>query len=54
MDREEAYNIIKKFIDSELICEYDDPVWNPETYKAIHVLLDEYKQMMEELRHENN
>ena len=47
MDRKEAYDIVKDFIDGNLIGAWDDPVWNEKAYEAIFVLLEEYKKMMD-------
>ena len=41
------YENLKQWIDGNLICEYDDPVWNKEAYEAIHFILDDYKKRID-------
>ena len=41
------YENLKQWVDGNLICEYDDPVWNKEAYEAIHFILDDYKNKID-------
>ena len=41
------YENLKSWVDGNLICEYDDPVWNKEAYEAIHFILDDYKKRID-------
>lgn len=42
-----ADSTLKSWVDGNLICEYDDPVWNKEAYEAIHFILDDYKKRID-------
>ncbi len=40
------YKNLKSWIDSNLKCIHDDPVWDEEAYDAIHFILDDYKKRL--------
>jgi len=45
-EQQKHYENLKSWVDGNLICEYDDPVWNKEAYDAIHFILDDYKKRL--------
>lgn len=44
---QEHYENLKEWVDGNLICTYDDPVWNEKSYEAIHFILDDYKNRID-------
>ena len=46
-EQQKHYENLKSWVDGNLICEYDDPVWNKEAYEAIHFILDDYKKRID-------
>ncbi len=47
IDSQKHYENLKSWVDKNLLCEHDDPVWNKEAYEVVHFILDDYKKRID-------